>query len=289
MKTLKFLAALTLFTAFVHTQQIVAQDDIKELKIQVKNKENQINANEEILVSGVTALKRVKTNFERFKKNKKATKQEIERKEKIVANMQQRLTKLNAQVDNQKKDLNILERKLARKLKKEEAKEEDVKEEGKAATASNGLVVYEDNISDEQKEVLLQKQKLEEARKKLDEERKARELAYLKEQEALRLEEEKLKQLSNQIKAKEKNISKEKNTLISDLEDDISINEEILISGKEGLAKMKSKLEKAKKDATTSKESIERKQVIIDKIENRLLKIENEIDVKKQELAKIKG
>ncbi|WP_417786152.1 hypothetical protein [Tenacibaculum sp.] len=288
MKTLRFLVTLTFFITFT-CQQVNAQDDIKALKAQVKNKKDQISANEEILISGVGALKRVKGNLERFKTSKKATKQEIERKEKIVANMQQRLSKLNSQIDLHKKDLASLERKLARKLKKEETKKEEVKEEAKATTASTGLVVYEDNISDEQKEVLLQKQKLEEARKKLDEERKARELAYLKEQEALRLEEEKLKQLSNQIKAKEQNISKEKNTLISDLEDDISINEEILISGKEGLAKMKSKLEEAKKDASTSKESIERKQAIINKIENRLLKIENEIDAKKQELAKIKG
>jgi len=282
MKALRLLVSI-FFVSLISVQQISAQDDIKTLKAQVKNKQSQISANEEILMSGVTALKRVKGNLERFKNSKKATKQEVERKEKIVANMQQRLTKLNSQIDLHKKDLATLERKLARKLKKEQPVE---KVEN---TTQNTEVAYDDNISSEQKEILLQKQKLEEARKKLDEERKTRELAYLKEQETLRLEEEKLKQLSNQIKAKEQNISKEKNTLISDLEDDISINEEILISGKEGLAKMKSKLEEAKKDASTSKESIERKEAIISQIETRLLKIENEIDAKKLELSKIKG
>ena len=82
MKNLKFLVTFILFVNFFSLQQISAQNDIKKLKTEIKNKENQISANEEILVSGVKALKRVKANLEDFKKSKRATKRDVNRKRK---------------------------------------------------------------------------------------------------------------------------------------------------------------------------------------------------------------
>ena len=192
MNTLKFLLITVFFINIVGTQQINAQNDFKELKTQIKVKKDQVSANEEILMSGIKALKRVTANLEDFKNSKKATKNEVNRKEKIVANMQDRLTKLNSQIDNQKENLASLERKLARKTKKSTPK--------KTATqkAKNNV---ETPIKDNVSELAIRKQKLEEARRKIEESRKAKEIAYLKEQEALRLEVEKLEQLDNQIDA----------------------------------------------------------------------------------------
>ena len=185
MNTLKFLLLTVFFINIIGTQQINAQNDFKELKTQIKVKKDQVSANEEILMSGIKALKRVTANLEDFKKSKKATKNEVNRKEKIVANMQDRLTKLNSQIDNQKENLASLERKLTRKTKKSTPK--------KTATqkAKNNV---ETPIKDNVSELAIRKQKLEEARRKIEESRKAKEIAYLKEQEALRLEVEKLEQ-----------------------------------------------------------------------------------------------
>lgn len=283
MKTLKIVLTSIILINLLGTPQLNAQNDIKKLENLIKNKKNQVSANEEILSSGVKALKRVTANLQVFKKSKKATKQEVNRKEKIVANMQNRLTKLNTQIDSQKQELTTLERKLARKTKRNTPKKVT------ASETKNTNTFDDSSISNTANELAVRKQKLEEARKKIEEARKAREIAYLKEQEALRLEVEKLEQLDNQIKAEEKSIVKEKSTLISDYEDDISINEEILTSGKEGLTKMKTKLNTVKKDPTTSKESIARKEAIIVKIEERLNKIQQEINTKKVELAKLKA
>ncbi|WNW02889.1 hypothetical protein RRF68_05685 [Tenacibaculum sp. HL-MS23] len=280
MKTLKFLLTAVFFIFFVSLQQVNAQNEIKLLKSQVEDKKDQIDANEEVLVSGVRALKRVTANLEDFKKGKNTTKEEIKRKEKIVSSMQSRLTRLNAQIDMQKDDLAAIERKLERKTRKSSPK---------VAKVVTEKTVVNNSVNNTVSELALRKKQLEDARLKLENDRKAKEIAYLKQQESLRLEAEKLKQLDNQIKAEEKSIVKEKSTLISDFEDDISINEEILTSGKEGLARMNAKLEKAKKDPSTSNESISRKEAIIVKIKDRLIKIQEEINAKKLELNKLKG
>ncbi|QXP72438.1 hypothetical protein H0I31_01680 [Tenacibaculum sp. AHE15PA] len=280
MKTLKFLLTAVFFIFFASLQQVNAQNEIKLLKSQVEDKKDQIDANEEVLVSGVRALKRVTANLEDFKKGKNTTKEEIKRKEKIVSSMQSRLTRLNAQIDMQKDDLAAIERKLERKTRKSSPK---------VAKVVTEKTVVNNSVNNTVSELALRKKQLEDARLKLENDRKAKEIAYLKQQESLRLEAEKLKQLDNQIKAEEKSIVKEKGTLISDYEDDISINEEILTSGKEGLARMNAKLEKAKKDPSTSKESIARKEAIIVKIKDRLIKIQEEINAKKLELNKLKG
>ncbi|PKH51609.1 hypothetical protein CXF68_13365 [Tenacibaculum sp. Bg11-29] len=224
MKTLKFLIFAILFTSLVTVQEASAQDEIKVLKNKVKDKKNQISANEEFLISGISALKRVNSNLENFKKDKKATKKEVKRKEKIVANVQTRLTNLKNLINDRKGELVALEKKLARKQKRATPKEVKTVQETETESAAP--------LTDAKSELALRKQKLENARKKLEDERKAKEIAYLNQQEELRLEADKLAQLDNQIKAEEESIINENKTLISDYEDDISINEEILISGK---------------------------------------------------------
>ncbi len=284
MKTLKFLLTAVFFIFFVSLQQVNAQNEIKLLKSQIEDKKDQIDANEEVLVSGVRALKRVTANLVDFKNGKNATKEEVKRKEKIVASMQSRLTRLNSQIDNQKSDLAKIEEKLAKKTRRNTPKKAELVEKKEIA-----IDAVDNSVNNTVSELALRKKQLEDARLKLENDRKAKEIAYLKQQETLRLEAEKLKQLDNQIKAEEKSIVKEKSTLISDFEDDISINEEILTSGREGLARMTAKLEKAKKDPSTSKESIARKEAIIVKIKDRLIKIQEEINAKKLELNKLKG
>lgn len=281
MKSFKSLIFTTILTLFVTTQQTYAQtDEISTLKDQIEAKKNEISVNEEILISGISALKRVNTGLQTLKDNK-ASREEIVRKQRAVSNIQKRLSNLKSLIQLRKKELAPLESKLSRKTKKTQTKVNT-----NAANAATNVA-----LTPEQKEtnrLKLLKVKLENARKKLEEDRKAREIAYLNEQEQLRLQAEKLEQLDNQIKAKEESIVKEKSTLISDFEDDISINEEILLSGLEGLNRIKAKLETAKKDPTTSKESIKRKEAIIVKIETRLAKIREDISLKKQELSKLK-
>lgn len=281
MKSLKFLILSTVLAIFVNIEQTSAQtDDINLLKDQIEAKKNEISVNEEILISGISALKRVNTSLQELKANK-ASREEILRKQKVISSVQKRLYNLKSLIQTRKKELLPLEAKLSRKTTKNIAKT-SVKTTNDSATKV---------LTPEEKEtnrLKLLKTKLETARKKLEEDKKAREIAYLNEQEALRLQAEKLEQLDNQIKAKEKSIVKEKTTLISDLEDDISINEEILLSGIQGLNKMKAKLDTAKQDATTSQESLKRKEAIIVKIESRLAKIRGDINAKKIELEKLK-
>ncbi|MBE7685032.1 hypothetical protein F7647_03030 [Tenacibaculum piscium] len=293
MNTLKIIVTTIFLTFILGIQQTTAQNEIKTLK-------NKISADEEVLMSGIKALKRVNANLENFKKSRKATKENIARKEYIVNNIQEKLTKLNAKINRQKEELLALEIKSSKTIEQPKKEQEKQQEKQQEITVKNKKIKPTEKpkkinvtkpIQDTNNtinELALRKQKLEEARIKLEEERKAKEIAYLKEQETLHLEAEKLKQLGNQIKAEEKSIIKEKGTLISDYEDAISINQEILISGKEGLARMKTKLKNAKLDPTTSKESITRKEAIIIKIEERLNNIQAEITAKELELAKLK-
>ncbi len=285
MKSLKFLTIIALLAFFVNTQKVLAQgSDIDLLKEQIEAKKNEISVNEEILISGISALKRVNVSLQELK-DKQASREEIARKQKVVSSVQKRLSNLKSLIQVKKTELAPLESKLLRKTKKAQEKLASKN----AATNTTTDIIADVDVTDKDAERLSQlKAKLENARKKLEADRKAREIAYLNEQEALRLQAEQLNKLDNQIKAKEESIVKEKTTLISDYEDDISINEEILLSGIEGLNRMKSKLETAKKDSTTSKESIQRKQAIIVKIEARLAKIRGDINAKKIELEKLK-
>jgi vacuolar-type H+-ATPase subunit H len=285
MKSLKFLTIIALLAFFANTQKVLAQgSDIDLLKEQIEAKKNEISVNEEILISGISALKRVNISLQELK-DKQASREEIARKQKVVSSVQKRLSNLKSLIQVKKTELAPLESKLLRKTKKAQEKLAS----NKTTTNTKTGTIADVDVTDKDAERLnLLKIKLENARKKLEADRKAREIAYLNEQEALRLQAEQLNKLDSQIKAKEESIVKEKTTLISDYEDDISINEEILLSGIEGLNKMKSKLETAKKDSTTSKESIQRKQAIIIKIEARLAKIRGDINAKKIELEKLK-
>ncbi|EGV42849.1 hypothetical protein BZARG_1997 [Bizionia argentinensis JUB59] len=280
--TSKLLITALFLVTFLNLQEVVAQNDIADLQEEIINFENKISANEEILLGGVSALKREKEALKQFKNSKYANSAQVNRKEKLASSMQQRLTKLNSQIDYYKEELGFLEKKLARKIKRNPELAQELTQNAESAGT-----IYDVNSSSDENKLLLQKQVLEAAREKLDDARKQREIAYLKEQEALRLEEEKLNLLGLKIKNKEQNINKEKNTLISDLEDDILINEEILISGQVGLRKMKSKLEEAKLETNVSKKSIERKEAIIFNIEERLNKIQAEIDEKLQKLKEL--
>lgn len=274
----KLLTTALFFVIFLNFPEVAAQNDIATLKEEINASEYKISANEEILLAGVAALKREKATLEQFKNSKYASSIDVNRKERIATDMQLRLTKLNSQIDSQKEELALLEKKLARRIKRNPELDD---------STDSTETIYDPNLSSEENRLLIQKQELEAARQKLENARKEREIAYLKEQETLRLEEEKLNLLDLRIQNKEQNITDEKNTLISDLEDDIQINEEILISGKYGLAKLKSKLEEAKLETNVSKKSIERKEAIIFNIEERLNKIQLEIDEKLQKLKEI--
>lgn len=278
----KLLSTALFLVIFLNLQEVVAQNDIATLQEEINTIENTISANEEILLAGVAALKREKADLEQFKNSKHVTSTQVNRKEKLAYSMQQRLTKLNTQIDYHQKELDVLEKRLAKRIKKNPELAEELAQNTEAIE-----ILYDPNLSSEENRLLIQKQELEVARQKLEDERKKRDIAYLKEQEALYLEEEKLNLLDLRIKNKEQNITNEKNTLISDLEDDIKINEEILISGQYGLAKMKSKLEEAKLETNVSKKSIERKEAIIFNIEERLNKIQVEIDEKLQKLKEL--
>lgn len=279
--TSKLLPTAIFILIFLNFQGAVAQDDIAALREEITNIENTISANEEILLGGVAALKKEKTALQQFK-NSNSNSPEVRRRERLTASMQGRLTKLNSQIDAQKDELEVLQKKLARRIKKNPELAKELNE-----TPDSAAPVYDTNLSAEENRLIAERQELEVARQKLEDARKRREIAYLREQETLRMEEEKLNLLDLKIKNKEQNITVEKNTLISDLEDDIRINEEILISGKYGLAQLKSKLEEAKLESNVSKTSIERKEAIIASIEERLNKIQAEIDGKLEELKEL--
>ena len=117
MKSLKFLTIIALLAFFANTQKVLAQgSDIDLLKEQIEAKKNEISVNEEILISGISALKRVNVSLQELK-DKQASREEIARKQKVVSSVQKRLSNLKSLIQVKKTELAPLESKLLRKTK----------------------------------------------------------------------------------------------------------------------------------------------------------------------------
>ena len=282
MKLFKSLIPVLVFVCF-GMQNVFSQEISREDRKTIKSKEQEIRVNEEILLSGIEGLERIKSRLQKDKSRNRITKEEALRKETIIRNVEGRLSKLDKKIKNQKSDLVAFKKSLNVKVEEvAEVKTTEVAEVSAPTTAGNS------NSDLQQRE-----QELKAARLKLEQEIKASEEAYKKQLEALRLKNEKLAKLDNQLQAEKKEIedkiSKEKRMKIMEVEDDISVNEEMLISGRQGLKKKKDQLEAAKKNGGLTAEDIQRKESIINRVESRLNKLESEIKVKKAELSKLKA
>jgi len=283
------LVLITVMFLFVGIESVKSQEvkllSKETLKI-IKEKEQKIRVNEEMLISGVEGLQKSKSKLERLKKNNKITPEELAKKERILTSIEQRLNHLDLDIKNQKEKLN-------------EFKQEKYKEENKSVT-SVAVVKKEDKVEapipstelSKDEDIESRKERLKVARAKLEEERLLREEAHKKEEEKLALLDNEIKIAEEEIKKKkeaeqnkilaekaEKLAKKQKE--ISNHEIDISVNEEILASGREGLTKSKERLEKAKSGGNSSAEDIARKEAVIRQIEEKLKKIEEDINVKK--------
>ncbi|AUC13762.1 hypothetical protein BTO06_00745 [Tenacibaculum sp. SZ-18] len=276
MKVFNIIPALILVCLNIHVA--FAQEISRESKKQIKVQEEQIRVNEEMLVSGVKGLARIKSRLEKDKIKKKISQIEAERKEKIIRSVQSRLSSLERKIAKQKEELNDFKKSL------NIAAEEKIE----AKIVENAVVEKTNNLDIKERE-----EKLALAKQKLAQEIKESEEAFKRQQEALRKKNDELSKLDNELKAEKKAIqdklTKENRQKIIDFEDDISVNEEILVSGREGLKRNKEKLETAKFEGSLTKESIERRYSVIKRIEKRLNKIEREIEIKKEAIRKLKG
>jgi chromosome segregation ATPase len=276
MKLFKIIPALVLVC--LNIQFAFAQEISKEDRKQIKTQEEEIQANEDMLVSGVKGLTRIKSRLEKDKSKKRISQAEVERKEKIIRNVESRLSSLENKITKQKQELRDFKKSL--KITVEEKTDIEVAEK----------VVIEDETASDIKE---REEKLELAKQKLAQQIKESEEAFKRQQEALRKKNEELSKLDNKLKAEKKAIqdklTEENRQKIMEYEDDISVNEEMLISGREGLKRKKEKLEAAKNDGSLTKESIARRSSVIERIEKRLNKIEREIETKKEAIKKLKG
>ncbi|WP_442267683.1 hypothetical protein ACSIGC_08445 [Tenacibaculum sp. ZS6-P6] len=263
-------------------QTVFSQELSREDRKAIKNKEQEIRVNEEMLLSGVEGLERIKSRLTKDKSKNRITKEEVIRKETIIRNVEARLSKLDKKIKAQKEELISFKKSLNVKV----AELKEVESVGTETVATPVSEVKTDSDLEKREE------ELKAAREKLEKEIKASEEAYKKQLEALRKKNEKLTQLDSQLKAEKKEIedkiSKEKRMKIMEVEDDISVNEEMLISGRQGLKKKKDQLEAAKKEGALTAEDIQRKEAIISRVEKRLNKLENEIKVKKEKLNKLK-
>ncbi|MCH2035002.1 MAG: hypothetical protein MK202_15950 [Tenacibaculum sp.] len=276
MKVFKIIPALILVCLNIHFA--FAQEISRESKKQIKAQEEEIRVNEEMLVSGVKGLSRIKSRLEKDKSKKKISQTEVERKEKIIRSVESRLSSLERKIAKQKEELIDFKKSL-----------NIVVEEKKEAKIVENVVVEEVSNSD----IKEREEKLALAKQKLAQQIKESEEAFKRQQEALRKKNEELSKLDNKLKAEKKAIqdklTEENRQKIMEFEDDISVNEEILISGREGLKRKKEKLEAAKVDGSLTKESIARRSSVIERIEKRLNKIEREIESKKEAIKKLKG
>jgi chromosome segregation ATPase len=276
MKVFKIIPALILVCLNIHFA--FAQEISRESKKQIKAQEEEIRVNEEMLVSGVKGLSRIKSRLEKDKSKKKISQTEVERKEKIIRSVESRLSSLERKIAKQKEEL--IDFKKSLNIAVEEKKEVKVVENVVVEAASNS------DIKEREEKLALAKQKLAQEIKESEE-------AFKRQQEALRKKNEELSKLDNKLKAEKKAIqdklTEENRQKIMEFEDDISVNEEILISGREGLKRKKEKLEAAKIDGSLTKESIARRSSVIERIEKRLNKIEREIESKKEAIKKLKG
>ncbi len=282
MKLFKSLIPVVFIVCF-GIQNIQSQEISREDKKAIKSKEQEIRVNEEMLLSGIEGLERIKSRLEKDKSKDRITKEEVLRKETIIRNVESRLTNLDQKIKTQKSELVAFKKSLNVSVAKEKETVTEVKTTAVAATPEVG------NSNNLEK----REQELKAARLKLEQEIKASEEAYKKQLEALRQKNEKLAKLDNQLQAEKKEIedkiSKEKRMKIMEVEDDISVNEEMLISGREGVEKKKSQLATAKKAGDLTVEDVKRKESIISRIEKRLNTLEKEINVKKEELKKLKA
>ncbi len=276
MKVFKIIPALILVCLNIHFA--FAQEISRESKKQIKAQEEEIRVNEEMLLSGVKGLSRIKSRLEKDKSKKKISQTEVERKEKIIRSVESRLSSLERKIAKQKEEL--IDFKKSLNIAVEEKKEVKVVENVVVEAASNS------DIKEREEKLALAKQKLAQEIKESEE-------AFKRQQEALRKKNEELSKLDNKLKAEKKAIqdklTEENKQKIMEFEDDISVNEEILISGREGLKRKKEKLEAAKVDGSLTKESIARRSSVIERIEKRLNKIEREIESKKEAIKKLKG
>lgn len=276
MKVFKIIPALILVCLNIHFA--FAQEISRESKKQIKAQEEEIRVNEEMLVSGVKGLSRIKSRLEKDKSKKKISQTEVERKEKIIRSVESRLSSLERKIAKQKEEL--IDFKKSLNIAVEEKKEARIVENVVVEEVSNS------DIKEREEKLALAKQKLAQQIKESEE-------AFKRQQEALRKKNEELSKLDNKLKAEKKAIqdklTEENRQKIMEFEDDISVNEEILISGREGLKRKKEKLEAAKVDGSLTKESIARRSSVIERIEKRLNKIEREIESKKEAIKKLKG
>lgn len=313
---------LTLFLCF-GIQNIVAQEISKEVLSKIKEKEQEIRTSEEILISGVEGLERTKSRLNKLRNNKKTSAEEIEKKERILSKVEQRLTNLEVDIEKQKESLRAYKQTNQLPVKEGKKTASSIKETKKVVPKKTATkkVVVENNLE-------ARKERLKNAQLKLEKERLAREETLKKNQ--LKLEKErlaienahqqeqaKLAALDNEIKAEEEKIKNAeeiaknkalaeaeaakkmieaeaaaklaaKQKIINGYEDDISVDEEILISGKEGLVRSKERLEIAKADSASTPEDIARKESIVKRVEERLAKLEAGIEEKKMKIKSLK-
>lgn len=279
MKLLKIIIpVITLI--FAGVQKVNAQEISRENKKQIKAQEEEIRVNEEMLMSGVKGLEKIKSRLERNKSKNKVTKKEVARKERIIRNVEQRLNKLNKKIEKQKVALNNFKKSLNIVVKEEEK-----------IVAVGGVQqkIDENKVKDIQE----REQKLKAAKEKLEREIKESEAAYLKKQEELRQKNLELAKLDNQLEKEKKQasggLSEEVKQKILEYEDEISMSSEMLASGREDLNKMKEKVDTAAKEGTLSKVGLKRRRSIIRKMGKRLNKIEKKIQKKKEEIQKLRG
>ena len=100
MKLFKIIPALVLVC--LNIQFAFAQEISKEDRKQIKTQEEEIQANEDMLVSGVRGLSRIKNRLEKDKSKKRISQAEVERKEKIIRNVESRLSSLENKITKQK-------------------------------------------------------------------------------------------------------------------------------------------------------------------------------------------
>ncbi|CAM1342634.1 coiled-coil domain-containing protein [Tenacibaculum amylolyticum] len=279
MKFLKIIIpALTLFITGV--QQINAQEVSREDKKKIKVQEEEIRANEEMLMSGVKGLERIKARLEKDKAKNRLTPKELERKSKIIRSVETRLDRLNTKIAEQKKELNTFKKGLHIKVEK-------------TVVASGGT----QSVVDEEKaqEINERALKLKAAREKLAKEIKESEAAYLKQQKELREKNLALAKLDSELKQEEKAIeggeklSEKNKQKIKDYEVEISMTQEMAASVREDLNNKKQKVATAVAAGKLSKVGLQRRKSIIRKIEKKLNKMEREIEKKKEAIQKLKG
>lgn len=275
MKLFKIIPALVLVC--FNIQFAFAQEISKEDKKQIKMQEEEIRVNEEMLVSGVKGLSRIKDRLEKDKSKERISEEEVERKEGIIRNVESRLSSLEEKIAKQKQEL--IDFKKSLHIAVEDSQDVTIVEKETVENSNS-------DIKEREAELQLAKQKL--AQQIIESEE-----AFKRQQEALLKKNEELSKLDNKLKAEKKAIqdklTEENRKKIMEYEDDISVNEEMLLSGREGLNREKEKLEAAKKEGSLDEEAIARKTSVIERIEKRLNKIEREIETKKEAIKKLKG